>query len=165
MNKSGEECTVIRDVLLVTEQLFRLSSRISFCIICRILVQCNVCTVQNVWFSVCMHFTMCVYVHGSIMFGFAHMWVCGCHDHLLSNNKVSEAINAVCPTPVKDVRLIKDKSTNTSKGFCFVELSSLEVGNFLTVEGDVSEGGVGLITWGEGVCQCIVHLLLKFKPI
>ena len=33
------------------------------------------------------------------------------------------------------------------------------------VEGDVSEGGVGLITWGEGVCQCIVHLLLKFKPI
>ena len=77
------------------------------------------------------------------------MWVCGCHDHLLSNNKVSEAINAVCPTPVKDVRLIKDKSTNTSKGFCFVELSSLEVGNVLAVERHVSEGGVGLITWGE----------------
>ena len=29
--------------------------------------------------------------------------------------------------PVYDVRLIRDKLTNTSRGFCFVELGSVEV--------------------------------------
>ena len=29
--------------------------------------------------------------------------------------------------PIYDVRLIRDKLTNTSRGFCFVELGSVEV--------------------------------------
>ena len=38
------------------------------------------------------------------------------------------AIEKLCDLHVSDIRLIKDKTTNTSRGFCFVELSSVEVG-------------------------------------
>lgn len=34
----------------------------------------------------------------------------------------------ICSLCLKDVRLIKDKATGASRGFCFVELSSVEVG-------------------------------------
>ena len=36
----------------------------------------------------------------------------------------------VCALNLKDIRLIKDKVTNTSRGFCFVELNNMEVSWF-----------------------------------
>ena len=36
-------------------------------------------------------------------------------------------MTSVCALSLKDIRLIKDKVTNTSRGFCFVELNNMEV--------------------------------------
>jgi len=33
----------------------------------------------------------------------------------------------VCALSVRDIRLIRDKVTNTSRGFCFVEMNNIEV--------------------------------------
>ena len=46
-----------------------------------------------------------------------------CGDSL----QVRQAVSNVCALSLKDIRLIKDKVTNTSRGFCFVELNSIEV--------------------------------------
>ena len=34
---------------------------------------------------------------------------------------------AASSVQVKDVRLIRDKSTNTSRGFCFIEMATVQV--------------------------------------
>ena len=40
--------------------------------------------------------------------------------------QVAEAVSRLSSLPLKDLRLIRDKLTNTSRGFCFVELNSTE---------------------------------------
>lgn len=47
--------------------------------------------------------------------------------HECSQLQVRLAIGKLCTLPLKDVRLIRDKATNTSRGFCFVELNSVDV--------------------------------------
>lgn len=41
--------------------------------------------------------------------------------------QVRAAIQEISDLPLQDIRLIKDKATNTSRGFCFVELNTIEV--------------------------------------
>lgn len=41
--------------------------------------------------------------------------------------QIRKALVEITALPVYDVRLIRDKLTNTSRGFCFVELGSVEV--------------------------------------
>ena len=45
-------------------------------------------------------------------------------------HQVKAAVQDICDLCVTDVRLIKDKATSVSRGFCFVELSSVEVHGF-----------------------------------
>jgi RNA recognition motif-containing protein len=51
------------------------------------------------------------------------LFIVSCDYH-----QVRAAVQEICSLCVKDVRLIKDKTTGVSRGFCFVELSSIEVG-------------------------------------
>ena len=41
--------------------------------------------------------------------------------------QVRQSLASFTSTPIFDVRLIKDKLTGTSRGFCFVEFGSIEV--------------------------------------
>ena len=41
--------------------------------------------------------------------------------------QITQAISDVSDIAIKDVRLIRDKSTNTSRRFCFVETITTEV--------------------------------------
>ncbi|XP_065179416.1 RNA-binding protein 5-like isoform X2 [Sycon ciliatum] len=52
-------------------------------------------------------------------------------DALSTELTVTEAVRAHTALPIKDVRLIKDRLTNTSRGFCFVELNSIAEANQL----------------------------------
>lgn len=50
---------------------------------------------------------------------------CNIVNHL--RLQVRRAVKEICAMPLKDIRLIKDKNTDVSRGFCFVELDSMEV--------------------------------------
>ena len=41
--------------------------------------------------------------------------------------QIRKALVEITALPIYDVRLIRDKLTSTSRGFCFVELGSVEV--------------------------------------
>ena len=41
--------------------------------------------------------------------------------------QIRKSLVEITALPIYDVRLIRDKLTNTSRGFCFVELGSVEV--------------------------------------
>ena len=43
------------------------------------------------------------------------------------DHQVRPAVANVCTLTVMDVRLIRDKVTSTSLGFCFVEMNNIEV--------------------------------------
>ncbi|XP_073228278.1 RNA-binding protein 5-like isoform X3 [Porites lutea] len=47
-------------------------------------------------------------------------------DTLTHDESIRKALVEITALPVYDVRLIRDKLTNTSRGFCFVELGSVE---------------------------------------
>ena len=49
-------------------------------------------------------------------------WAYSLHD-----TQIRSAIGKLGNFSLKDVRLIRDKATNTSRGFCFVELNTLDV--------------------------------------
>lgn len=47
-------------------------------------------------------------------------------DTITNDEAIRKALVEITALPVYDVRLIRDKLTNTSRGFCFVELGSVE---------------------------------------
>ena len=47
--------------------------------------------------------------------------------HFIIRLQVRSAIAKISSLSLKDVRLIRDKATSTSRGFCFVELNSIDV--------------------------------------
>ena len=52
-----------------------------------------------------------------------------------------QALQAVTSLPIQDIRVIKDKISGMGRGFCFVDLASIEVSV-------VARGGCG-------VCVCV----------
>ena len=48
---------------------------------------------------------------------------------IMCSLQITQAISDVSDIAIKDVRLIRDKSTNTSRRFCFVETITTEVDN------------------------------------
>ncbi|XP_048577225.1 RNA-binding protein 5 isoform X1 [Nematostella vectensis] len=47
-------------------------------------------------------------------------------DVLTNEDAIRAALSAITVLPIYDIRLIKDKVTGTSRGFCFVELATIE---------------------------------------
>ncbi len=49
-------------------------------------------------------------------------------DALTTEEKITQAVTVLSPhTTVKNCKVIRDETTATSKGFCFVELNSIHV--------------------------------------
>ncbi|XP_065829290.1 RNA-binding protein 5-A-like [Oscarella lobularis] len=52
-------------------------------------------------------------------------------DTLSSEDTIRSSVLAVAPINVINVRIVKDKLTNTSRGFCFIELDSVQTSYYL----------------------------------
>ena len=48
-------------------------------------------------------------------------------DYRTTEEQVQRRLRDLTKVPIKDVRLITDKYTNKSRGFCFVEVTSVAV--------------------------------------
>eukprot|EP00118_Oscarella_pearsei_P010223 m.61965 g.61965 ORF g.61965 m.61965 type:complete len:175 (+) comp35034_c1_seq2:890-1414(+) len=52
-------------------------------------------------------------------------------DTLSSEDTIRSTILAIAPLNIIQIRIVKDKLTNTSRGFCFIELDSIHSAHYL----------------------------------
>ena len=53
-------------------------------------------------------------------------------DYRTTEEQIHRRLRDLTKVPIKDVRLITDKYTNKSRGFCFVEVTSVAVSSVNT---------------------------------